>query len=389
MHPSLNAEFEPPPPLSPQKVMGRNELCWCGSGKKWKKCHRDRHLQQEIPIGRLIKEMIQNQRKGTCLHPAASEASCSNKIIRAHTIQRAGGLSAIAEEGHVISAKKGFENIFKNDGDIAPAPIGIGNASTFMGFCSYHDNTLFEPIESSSFTLNHEAAFLLAFRALAYEYLTKKNSIKTSEIQRDIDKGKDFQAQVDIQNFLHTYLAGIERGIKDLEGWKAQYDKMFLNKDFEAMSHYAVGFDGKMPFVCSGGFHPEIDFGGNTLQIISRGDLEFEHVCVNVSVIGEKSFLAFGWHGSDGGPAQQFVNSFKSIKNTDKANAALILAVEQLENVYFNPNWWNRLSNTNREHLTHRIRSGIGFNAIRSESTFQNLIKIISGINVVNEIGSI
>lgn len=258
-----------------------------------------------------------------------------------------------------------------------------------MGFCSYHDNALFEPIESSSFTLNDEASFLLAFRALAYEYLTKKNSIKTIEIQRNIDRGKDFQAQVYIQNYLHTYLAGTERGMKDVEGWKAQYDKLFLSKDFSSMPHYAVEFDGKLPFVCCGGFHPEIDFEGNILQIISRGDLEFEHVCLNVSVIGEKSFLAFGWHGNNDGPAQQFVKSFKSIKNTEKANAALILAVEQLENTYFNPAWWDKLSGANREHLIHRMRSGIGFNSIRSDSTFQDLIKIISGFGVVNEIGSI
>ncbi len=28
----------PSPPIVAQK-MGRNELCWCGSGKKYKRCH--------------------------------------------------------------------------------------------------------------------------------------------------------------------------------------------------------------------------------------------------------------------------------------------------------------------------------------------------------------
>lgn len=26
-------------PQGPQGELGRNELCWCGSGKKYKKCH--------------------------------------------------------------------------------------------------------------------------------------------------------------------------------------------------------------------------------------------------------------------------------------------------------------------------------------------------------------
>ncbi|HCU55277.1 TPA: hypothetical protein DIC29_02330 [Candidatus Shapirobacteria bacterium] len=25
--------------ISGQKTLGRNDPCWCGSGKKWKKCH--------------------------------------------------------------------------------------------------------------------------------------------------------------------------------------------------------------------------------------------------------------------------------------------------------------------------------------------------------------
>ena len=39
----------------------------------------------------------------------------------------------------------------KNEGKIVPGPVGIGSASTFMGFCSVHDNSLFEPIENNSF----------------------------------------------------------------------------------------------------------------------------------------------------------------------------------------------------------------------------------------------
>jgi preprotein translocase subunit SecA len=38
------AEQEPPPPVEQRRVdeseqLGRNDPCWCGSGKKFKKCH--------------------------------------------------------------------------------------------------------------------------------------------------------------------------------------------------------------------------------------------------------------------------------------------------------------------------------------------------------------
>ncbi|HKV10438.1 MAG TPA: SEC-C metal-binding domain-containing protein [Thermoanaerobaculia bacterium] len=29
-------------PAKPRAELGRNDLCWCGSGKKYKKCHLDK-----------------------------------------------------------------------------------------------------------------------------------------------------------------------------------------------------------------------------------------------------------------------------------------------------------------------------------------------------------
>ncbi|AKS42557.1 SEC-C metal-binding domain-containing protein [Wenzhouxiangella marina] len=196
MIPLPNGKFSLPPPLEPKVKMGRNESCWCGSGKKWKVCHLDRHKQQEVPIGKVIHELHVANQRGLCLHPEAGASTCNNRPIRAHTIQRRGGLGAIAEGGHVISGKRGFEKIFKNEGRVVPDRIGLAHASTFMGFCGVHDNRLFEPIEQHHFELNDSAAFLLAYRAIAYEYLTKRNALATVEIQRNLDKGKSFGVQV-------------------------------------------------------------------------------------------------------------------------------------------------------------------------------------------------
>ncbi|MDD5451563.1 MAG: SEC-C metal-binding domain-containing protein [Desulfovibrionales bacterium] len=389
MHPSLEAEFIPPRPLEPKIIMGRNEPCWCGSRKKWKKCHKDRHLQPEIPIGKLIHDMFEDQKNGICLHPEASPMNCSNQLIRAHTVQRSGGLSAIAENGYVISGKRGYERIFKNDGQIVPESVGIGRASTFMGFCSIHDNKLFEPIENSSFTLNNETAFLLSFRAISYEYLTKQNAMKAVDIQREMDRGKDFETQVTIQQYCHAYRAGLIRGMQNLQEWKAEYDRKFLARDFLSMPHYALEFNGILPFVCCGGFHPEVDFFGRQLQVISRSDAPMEHVCLNISVFGARSFLAFGWFGILDGPSESFVKSFKSIPNTDKANSSLILAVEQLENTYFSPSWWNLLNKSDKEYLVKRMQSGVGPNSLRPADTYRNIRQVVQSVPVTAEIGTV
>ena len=236
------------------------------------------------------------------MHPKASKFECSHGIIKAHTVQKRGGLREIAEEGHVISVLKAYERIDKNHGEIIPQREGIRNASTFMGFCSKHDNELFEPIEQQSFVLNEQAAFLLSFRALSYEYLMKQNALETIEIRRSTDKGKDFENQKIIQTFLHIQQDGFQRGMQYIKQRKKDYDAKYLADDF-SMPHYALEFDGVLPFVCCGGFLPESDLKGERLQDITCGGSE--HIFLNVSVMDNKTFAVFGWNGAGGWPCSK------------------------------------------------------------------------------------
>jgi uncharacterized protein YecA (UPF0149 family) len=36
---SIVSMFSSEPEQNQVRVLGRNEICWCGSGKKYKKCH--------------------------------------------------------------------------------------------------------------------------------------------------------------------------------------------------------------------------------------------------------------------------------------------------------------------------------------------------------------
>ncbi len=33
-----------------ERKIGRNNPCWCGSGKKFKECHLDRDKQEPVPL---------------------------------------------------------------------------------------------------------------------------------------------------------------------------------------------------------------------------------------------------------------------------------------------------------------------------------------------------
>lgn len=154
--------------------IGRNDPCWCGSGKKYKKCHYGRESMEKQSPFSAEKQLIKNYSKKYCLHPGASENECNGYIVKAHTIQRSGGLSKIAENGHVLAFRPNMKTLIETGGKILPKPLGIRKASTFTGFCEYHDSSTFERIEKHPFKTEKEQCFLLSYRALCRELFTKK-----------------------------------------------------------------------------------------------------------------------------------------------------------------------------------------------------------------------
>ena len=82
--------------MSPRSTVGRNKPCWCGSGKKFKKCHYGREREKALPLEALGAELGRFFKTKECLHPNASKDVCG-KIIAAHTLQRKGALERITD----------------------------------------------------------------------------------------------------------------------------------------------------------------------------------------------------------------------------------------------------------------------------------------------------
>ena len=358
-HASLDAPFVPPADLRPQKTMQRNDPCWCGSGKKWKKCHRDRESQQPVELGERLSRLYREFQKGYCSHPQARTEDCGHRIIRAHTVQLRGGLAAIAENGHVISAKTGSQDLFRNHGVFEPREVGVRSASTFMGFCDTHDNSMFRPVETQTVRLALESCFLLGFRAISYELFSKRAALRSVNMTRDLDRGKPFWHQCEFQQRLHMHEEGTKRGVADCERWKKQYDTIYIEKRFKEYRCVGVTYSSVLPVVGCGAFIPESDFGGNPLQIVSRSDAPHEHVGINLAVLNGRTVLVIGWTEGHEGPAQLFGRSFGDVPDEEKANVAIQLATEHIENIYMKPSWWRALPDAVRNTLITRMRSGI------------------------------
>src|SRR5580704_10445556 len=97
----------------------------------WAECHANREGQAPPNFFRQLDAMRDSLAQGFCSHPDAGHGVCGS-IASAHTIQRAGGLQAIAEEQHVIAFNNGYNRLPVAGGRIEPARLGINRGrSTF------------------------------------------------------------------------------------------------------------------------------------------------------------------------------------------------------------------------------------------------------------------
>ena len=334
--------------------------CWCASGKKWKFCHKDRAKREPLPFGQVNAERTKFFVTGPCQHPDASATTCSSPTsIKSHTIQRRGGLGAIAENGHVCSTKKAFADLEKRGGQVDLEKIGVGQASTFPGFCSHHDTELFRPVELASSKLDAYSAFLLSLRTITYELATKDSQLRAHVASREfIDYGRSFEQQAMLQNFLSLHKVGIERGLEDITLLKVLYDEAFQSQNFSKFNFYGVEFDKVLPFAAAGAFMPEFDFTGTKLQELKE-EQSVSQIALNITQLGDNTCVVFGWFGGSDCAAARLVDSFKAIPQKEKANSLLVLAMEHLENFFCTPSWWAGLAPEVRAKLHQKIAGGI------------------------------
>lgn len=203
--------------------------------------------------------------KKYCMHPNAGK-ECSGKIVRAHTIQRNGGLSSIAENGQVLHLTPDFNSPPGNPTLLVAKPLGLKEASTFTGFCSFHDNKTFEPIEKYSFQSNQEHTFLLGYRAKCRELFGKRAQKELLSFQKTLDRGMPLAFQEFLQREMYVKGAGIDAGLRDTEKHKESYDEVLLSGDYSKSSYYVVRFGQTPEVMCSSVKFAAHDFYGNLLQ---------------------------------------------------------------------------------------------------------------------------
>jgi hypothetical protein len=340
------------------KRPGRNDLCPCGSGKKYKHCHYGRSDRPRTPISSIINSLDEAKNTKLCVHPTASQATCSNKIINAHTIQRSGQLERIATNGMVYCIDDRLMTLKKSGGQLVERLTHVKQASTFTGFCSHHDLETFKPIELSPIVLDDEQCFLIGYRALCREWHAKKSALDNFSVFTQHDLGWPLDRQVAFQKDLQKMRRGYELGVEDIRFVKDVYDAALVAHDFSQIANYVIEFDRIPEIMCSGGMTPGSDLDGKPIQSLSDIGRRADTLTFSLVATTSGGAAVFTWVRQDETAAEKFIRSLDSTERLQKPHAVVRLAFCQ-ENIAMAPAWWDGLTDSERQCLRDRRHAAV------------------------------
>ncbi len=353
---------------SGQKI-GRNDICWCGSGVKYKRCHLsadespsgvadyDEHSRRQD--AQRAKEFFTSSRtRLMCLCPPSMTKDCSTQIVRSHTVQRRRALSLIGENGKVLTMIPGNHAFFADNADPEePHEIYIRNASTMPTFCARHDQEIFRPIEADEIEPTFQQAFLFHYRAECRELYAK---LSHGEAIRFADTvGPKVAAPMFALRQMESSMnqLSVAVGLSDIRRSKTALDRMLVQQNYAVRFAWLL-FAQQPQFVASGSAFPEIDFSGRPLQDLSDMRVPARSVSVTCIPCRAGTGILFAWTDADDDIASKLIESLLAIPDEYKADAAARYIFAHLENTYLRPSWWRSLDPQDRKTIRALMASG-------------------------------
>lgn len=351
--------------------IGRNDPCWCSSGKKYKNCHWGK--EDKIPY-----EFIKNSYKKTfgkeyCIVPENMKAECTGKIINAHSIQKSGVLELISRDGHIYQIDKDPLSLYKS-GTIQPNLVGINKASTFTGFCASHDKSIFSEIEDKSFDLksNHHY-FLLCYRALCRELFSKNAQNDHTDYTKKMLLGKSGAIKKLLNSALKPMEEGVSYGLRDTLHQKLIFDNMLTSNEYTEIKYYTIEFDMIPDIMCSGFYNPPYDFNNKKIQEMTNNDVITDYMSYTLISLNKKGYCIFVWGEDNSGANYKLIKSLNNYPAETISDLLVSYTFETFENVFMSPNWYENLDNEKKSHINELIVSSPYINYYLNHDSFNKV----------------
>lgn len=299
-------------------------------------------LQSKIEFAEHFTKLDKATKKLTLCFASIFE-DCEEKSINSHTISQV-NLRLLSEKGHLLTYKlPDIFQVVESDTSFNSSSkfskVGLKKASSFPGFCSSHDTSLFKLIDTASLDLSVNSVELLVFRTFVHEAYKKLCSQYKTDSYMLSDGVGEKERQMTTEGFQLGYIDLVvqaQRLYKNLNSQKHEYK--FLEIRFTDLLPFC--------FISPINFEIKPDFGGKDPIAYKTYDTCLIGLIPTSS--GSKFILAF--------PKSQWENISIFLKRLGSSKTmlptqVLQLALESCENLYFRPSWINSLSHEHRELL--------------------------------------
>jgi hypothetical protein len=317
----------------------------------------------KILAQRAFEKNIENKQKSCFIN----DFGC-NHIISAHSIQENGELSKISD---IINGKSQVYHFIKNiaKGEKVISQIDTTKASAFYGFCHNHDQ-LFEPIDKNTCTSIKQSMFLCSFRSFAHSYFNTK-AFQDNGLNSFTETGNVVSSMTEIlkelSGSLNLDISSMENEMKmpvisddqiqTLKITRFENHRQLLindlnNNKFDNLDYLSYEINHLAPIVCASWLVMHIEFGQG-FMIIRKESEPYYGFPIIISVLPSregKTQIILARFKSDAG--SEFI--FNRLKGMNSESALFeteisSLIIENVENFYLNPKFWDSLPTDERE----------------------------------------
>lgn len=282
-----------------------------------------------------------------CLCP-----TCAENAIRSHSQQKRGGLSYIAENGHVMGVRRQVAGpLYRSSPESPPVseigPIGIQDASTFWGYCNEHDTKLFEEIECQPLQAgNANQVFALHLRALSYEIKAKYDQL---EIYKQIPA---FSSEVKVREHLLDADSEWHWNLLWRDDKLTKFRSDFLWEWRVIQKNIGVSMAAMLPPL------PAVfEDRYMTAHMNGVGEYDVPRPAFSLSVVpaNNETHLVMCWHKNDSDFVARWRNEF--LTQDDKQLACFLnkCIFTMSEDYFLRPSLWDSLSKSIQEVVRKRL----------------------------------
>ncbi|NQV36602.1 MAG: hypothetical protein HQ509_01210 [Candidatus Marinimicrobia bacterium] len=301
------------------------------------------------------------------------DENCEKKIVKAHSVQNNRILNSISENGEVL---RFYHDSMSEELEVKALAIGKKKASTFSGFCKYHDMKIFQPIEIQEYqSSNLEQQFLFAYRAFSFDYYAKKYQStlfdKLFEVYSNHDSEflkKYFKFEPpntnDFYNYYINYFGRLSEEAKDsfeqMEKLRVAFNTNLLKNRYYKIKTYEVRFNERFEIAASGAPTVDYDLNGNMINDLPRLHSYLSFMFITVFPQKNNTVVLLSCTKNDIAKYNRFFKQIEQLSEERKRIVISVLLVCYIENIYMSPRLWNCLDDSEKIYLENIFHATIG-----------------------------